>query len=363
MRRAGPSTAAVARAQAVGLTLGGIALLAGVLSACSSTSTGSGASSGRSFQAACDATSVAREDLPSVVTIIANATNGSNGSTGSGEIIRGDGSILTNNHVVAPAASGGTIRVLLSDGTSYAATIKGRDPQTDLAVLTISAPNELRAIPFGSSRALVIGEPVVALGAPLGLSNTVTTGIVSGLDRTIQVPSDNGQTATLLAAIQTDAAINPGNSGGALTNCSGELVGVPTANATVTTSTGQTSTGNVGINFAIPVELAKGVADEIIATGKVTHSYLGLQVTAVPPPSAGGAPGGLYVSAVVPGGPAAAAGLQQGDVVTKLDGEPATNPTQLALLTLKKKPGETVTLSYDRSGTPAETTVTLGTPP
>jgi putative serine protease PepD len=202
----------------------------------------------------------------------------------------------------------------------------------------------------------------VALGAPLGLSNTVTTGIVSGLDRTIQVPADNGQQATLLAAVQTDAAINPGNSGGTLTNCSGQLIGIPTANATVTTSTGQTSTGNVGISFAIPVDLAKAVADEIISTGKVTHSSVGLQVSTVPP-SATGTRGGLYVNAVVPGGPAAMAGIQQGDVITEVDGQPATSPTQLALLTLKKKPGETVTIAYDRAGKSAETTLTLGTGP
>jgi putative serine protease PepD len=303
---------------------------------------------------------VAQNALPSVVTI--TATKGPSGSTGSGSIFRDDGFILTNNHVVSTAVDGGTVQVLLSDGASYAATITGRDPQTDLAVIKITAPGPLRAIPLGSSVSLTLGQPVVALGAPLGLSNTVTTGIVSGLDRTIQVPADNGQQATLLAAVQTDAAVNPGNSGGAMTNCSGQLIGIPTANATVTTPTGQTSTGNVGISFAIPVDLAKAVADEIISTGKVTHSSVGLQVSTVPP-SATHARGGLYVNAVVPGGPAAMAGIQQGDVITEVDGQPATSPTQLALLTLKKKPGETVTIAYDRAGKSAETTLTLGTAP
>jgi putative serine protease PepD len=297
------------------------------------------------------------------VTITATGPNGVNGSTGSGEIVRDDGSILTNNHVVSPAANGGAIHVLLSDGTSFAATITGRDPQTDLAVVTITTTKPLRPMPLGSSHSLAIGQPVVALGAPLGLSNSVTTGIVSALDRTIQVPADNGQTATLLSAIQTDAAINPGNSGGALTNCAGELIGVPTANATVTTSSGQTSTGNVGISFAIPVDLAEPVADELISTGRVTHSYFGLQVSTVPPAGGSEIPGGLFVNAVVPGGPAAAAGLQQGDVITAIDGQPATDPTQLALLTLKKKPGDTVTLTYDRAGASATATVTLGSPP
>jgi putative serine protease PepD len=341
----------------VGVAVGALALLAGVLAACSSPSTSSDA--GRSNAIVCDATAVADNALPSVVTV--TATNGANSTTGSGTIFR-DGFILTNNHVVSTAAQGGTIQVVLSAGSSYAATITGRDPQTDLAVLKITPSHPLPDMPISSSHSLTIGEPVVALGAPLGLSNTVTTGIVSGLDRTIQVPSDNGQTATLLAAIQTDAAVNPGNSGGALTNCSGQLIGVPTANATVTSSTGQTSTGNVGINFAIPVDLARAVADEIIATGKVTHSYLGLQVSTVPP-SASGAPGGLYVNVVVPAGPAALAGLQQGDVITEVDGQPATSPTQLALLTLKKKPGETVPISFDRAGQSAKATVTLGTAP
>jgi putative serine protease PepD len=340
----------------VGFAVGALALLAGVLAACSSPSTSTDA--GRSNAIVCDATAVAEDALPSVVTI--TATNGANGMTGSGTIFRDDGFILTNNHVVSMAAQGGTIQVVLSAGSSYAATISGRDPQTDLAVLKITTSHPLPALPTSSSPSVTIGEPVVALGAPLGLSNTVTTGIVSGLDRTIQVPSDNGRTATLLAAIQTDAAVNPGNSGGALTNCSGQLIGVPTANATVTTSTGQTSTGNVGINFAIPVDLASAVADEIIATGKVTHSYLGLQVSTVPP-SATGAPGGLYVNAVVPAGPAATAGLQPGDVITEVDGQPATSPTQLALLTLKKKPGETVPITFDRAGQSAKATITLGT--
>ena len=336
----------------------GIALFATLMSACSSSSTSSNA--GGSREVVCDAHAVAETALPSVVTIL--VSSGPNSSSGSGSIFRDDGFILTNNHVVSPAVNGGSIQAVLSNGTSYAATITGRDPQTDLAVIKVTAPNPLRALPLGTSGDLSIGKPVVALGAPLGLSNSVTTGIVSALDRTIQVPSDNTTSATLLAAVQTDAAINPGNSGGALTDCAGKLVGIPTANATVTTGTGQTSAGNVGINFAIPVDLAKAVADEIIATGKVTHSFFGLQVSTVPP-SPSGATHGLYVNAVVPGGPAAMAGLQAGDVITEIDGHPATNPTQLALLTLKKKPGETVSVTYERAGTSASTTITLGTAP
>jgi putative serine protease PepD len=339
--------------------LGVLTLAAVVLSGCTSSSPDRAAGSATTI--ACDATTVATEDLPSVVTI--TATNGSTGSTGSGEVIRDDGTILTNNHVVSPAAQSGTISVLTSDGKTYPATLTGRDPQTDVAVIKVTAPTPLHAIPLGSSSSVTIGEPVVALGAPLGLSNTVTTGIVSALDRTVHIPSDNGQIATLLAALQTDAAINPGNSGGALTNCAGALIGVPTANATVTTASGQTSTGNVGISFAIPVDLAKGVADQLIASGSVTHSYLGLEVSALPPAPGSSTPPGLYVSAVAPGGPAALAGMLAGDVITEIEGEPAHDPTQLALLTLTKKPGETVKVTYERSGTSAGTTLTLGTPP
>ena len=340
----------------------GLITLLGAAALCGCTS---GSSSPRAASSAvgCDATSVADKDLPSVVTITASGTAGP--TTGSGEIIRDNGSVLTNNHVVAPAASGGTLSVLLSDGRSYPATLVGRDPQTDLAVVKIDTGSSLAAISVGSSSTVQIGEPVVALGAPLGLSNTLTTGIVSALNRTVEVPSDNGKTATLIAALQTDAAINPGNSGGALTNCAGALIGVPTANATVTAATGQTSTGNVGIGFAIPVDLAIGVADQLIANGQVTHSYFGIDVIPVAPAAAKQAATqeGLYVTSVAPGGPAANAGLQQGDVVTKVDGQPATDPLQLALLTLKKKPGDAVTITFDRSGTTMQATVTLGSPP
>jgi putative serine protease PepD len=347
-----------ARRPAVGRILAGsalTALVAAMLSSCTSTSSSTGAQSG---DAVCNATSVATKVLPSVVTITVTGPSGT--STGSGEVIREDGSILTNNHVVSPAASGGTVSALLSDGRSFPATITGRDPQTDLAVIKISAGQPLPVIPIGGSHAPKIGQPVVVLGAPLGLSNTVTTGIVSALDRTVQVPSDVGM-ATLLAALQTDAAINPGNSGGAMTDCTGALIGVPTAIATVSTSTGQSSSGNVGIGFAIPVELAVAISDQLIATGTVTHSYIGIAVDTST--SSEGTPQGLYVVSVVPGGPAAQAGLQAGDVITEIDGEPATDALQAALLTLTKKPGDTVAVTYVRAGVSTKTTITLGTPP
>ena len=205
------------------------------------------------------------------------------------------------------------------------------------------------------------GEPVVAIGAPLGLSGTVTSGIVSALDRTVEVPGEDDRSALLVSAVQTVASINPGNSGGALVNCEGQLVGVPTAGATVPNSAG----GSIGLGFAIPVNLAKSVADEIIATGRVTHAFFGLQTAPIPPAAAeqAGLPEGLYVQAVTAGGPAATAGLRASDVITKINGEPATSNIQLQELTLTKKPGDTVPIGYPRDGKSATTTVTLAAQP
>jgi len=165
----------------------------------------------------------------------------------------------------------------------------------------------------------------------------------------------------LVSALQTDASINPGNSGGALVNCEGQLVGVPTAGATVPNSAG----GSIGLGFAIPVDLAKSIADEIIATGRVTHAFFGLQAVPIPPAAAeqAGLPEGLFVQAVTPNGPAAAAGLRPEDVITKIDGEPATSSIQLQELTLTKKPGDTVSIEYTRDGQSATTTVTLAAQP
>jgi len=309
---------------------------------------------------ACAVTTVADHVVPSVVTIAASGPGGS--GTGSGEVIRSDGYILTNNHVISiAAASGGSVEVLFSDGQTVPATITGRDPQTDLAVLKVQPPHELKVISLGSSSSVKVGEPVVAIGAPLGLSGTVTSGIVSALDRTVQVPGENDRSALLVSALQTDAAINPGNSGGALVNCQGQLVGVPTAGAAVPNSAG----GSIGLGFAIPVDLAKSIADEIIATGRVTHAFFGLQTVPIPPAAAAqaGLPEGLFVQGVTPGGPAATAGLRPDDVITTIDGEPATSNLQLEELTLTKKPGDTVSIGYERAGHSAKATVTLAAQP
>ena len=298
---------------------------------------------------ACPATAVANKTLPSVVTI--SASSGTTGGTGSGEIIRSDGYILTNNHVISPAADGGKLEVLFSDGVTAPATLTGRDPQADLAVIKVNESDNLPTIPFDTVELRTWDEPVVVLGAPLGLSSTVTSGIVSALDRTIDVPGDNGQTALLVSAVQTDAAINPGNSGGAMTNCSGQLIGVPSAGATVPNPSGESSAGSVGLGFAIPASLAQAVANEIIQTGTVTPRLL--RDPGADDPASGGRAGRRQPRAVrgqgvVPGGPAANAGLQEGDIITEINGKPATDPNQLQAITITERAGDTVAVTYER---------------
>jgi putative serine protease PepD len=309
--------------------------------------------------AVCDASAVAARGLPSVVTIHVQAGNA--GGSGSGEVIRDDGYILTNNHVISAAASGGSISVLFNDGDTVAARLVGRDIATDIAVLKVEGVSTPNPIPWGDSSKLVIGQPVVALGAPLGLSSTVTSGIVSALDRSVNVPADNSRTALIVAGIQTDAAINPGNSGGALVDCTGDLVGVPTAGASIPNPQGGGSVGNVGIGFAIPSNFARTISDELIASGSVTHASFGIRAVPLSAsrPNAG-AKRGLYVVAVAPNGPAAHAGIDVGDVITKLDEHAATQVEQLQAIGLTKRPGDAVKVTFTRDGTDRTVEVVLG---
>ena len=257
--------------------------------------------------------SIAARLLPSVVTISVDEAAGT--GTGSGVIIRPDGFILTNNHVVAGAASGGTVKVDLYKGDrAVEAKIIGRDPKTDLAVIRIPG-NNLPAATLGQSKSLVVGAPVVALGAPLGLSSTVTSGIVSALDRNVDVPTDNGEGGVLIGAIQTDAAINPGNSGGPLVDSQGQVIGINSAIATAPGGSG--SSGNIGVGFAIPIDYARSVAEEIIRTGKATHPYLGITASSIERGT--GSDSGAQIRSIVPNGPAAKANLQVGDLITKVD--------------------------------------------
>jgi putative serine protease PepD len=342
----------------VGGIIGGVIANAVNSKPATSSSPTSGASA-----STCAVPTVANKVLPSVVTI--SVKGGSSGGTGTGEIIRSDGYILTNNHVIAVAAGGGSISVRFNDGTSSVATLVGRDPLTDIAVIKVSSAQTLPAIPIGTSVSVEVGQPVVVLGAPLGLSSTVTSGIVSALDRTVNVPGEDSQSALLIDALQTDAAINPGNSGGSMVNCAGQLIGIPSAGASVPSASGESNGGSIGLGFAIPVDLAIDEADEIIATGRVVHAYLGLQAT---PVSANanridGAAEGLLVTGIDPSGPAQTAGFLTGDIIISIDGQPAVSTDQLELLTLSKKPGTTVDFAILRNGSRATLSVTLAAQP
>jgi putative serine protease PepD len=339
---------------------GALALIGGVIGGVIVDNTGSSSSS---QAAGCNVTKVADNVLPAVVTISAAGSSGA--GTGSGEVIKSGGYILTNNHVIAVAANGGRVEVTFNNQESAPATIVGRDPQTDVAVIQVTQVTPPKIISIGSSSDLDVGQPVVALGAPLALSNTVTSGIVSALGRNVEVPSEGDSSALLVDAIQTDAAINPGNSGGALVNCSDQLVGVPSAGATVPSSSGESSGGSIGLGFAIPESVAITVADELISTGTVVHSYFGMSAVPIPSSVASreGVPNGLLVNQVVPGGPAAQAGLRTNDIITEINGQAARSDDQLAAITLTMKPGDTVKLTYYRSGQTNTATVTLGTQP
>ena len=314
-------------------------------------------SAGRS--GSCDSAGVADQVLPSVVTIAVAGERGT--SNGSGEIITDDGYILTNNHVIADAASGAKLTVRFSDGHALPATLTGRDPKTDLAVIKVTDEEPLPVIDTGDSGSLVVGQPVVALGAPLGLSSTVTAGIVSALGRTVPVPSDDDRNAVLAGAIQTDASINPGNSGGALVDCRGRLIGINTAIATVPGSGGQASTGSVGIGFAVPESLALPIAHELIAHGQVAHPSAGLTVVPIPPAAAAafGVSDGLFVQSIVAGGPAQQAGLRVGDVITSVNGHAASNIDVLTAIQVTSTAGDEVKVEYLRNGASHTTTVTL----
>jgi putative serine protease PepD len=349
----------------VGLVAGALVTALIFLLAGRDSSAGAASPSGRADPgtAMCAAIPVANQVLPSIVTI--SARRGSAAGTGSGQIVRSGGYILTNDHVISVAAgTGGAVSVRYSDGHSSDASIVGRDPSTDLAVLKAAdGADSYPVIQLGSSGSLQVGQPVIALGAPLGLSSTVTSGIVSALDRYVPVPGDE-VTHHLIGAVQTDAAINPGNSGGALVDCSGRLVGVNAAIATVPDASGTGGGGSVGLGFAIPVDLAKPITDQLISTGKPGHPTTGLQVQEIPPAvaQAAGTPAGLFVAGVDAGGPAVQAGLQAGDIITEVDGQPAVSSEQIVVATLTRQAGDKLKLTYLRAGQSNTTTLTLGTP-
>ncbi|MBO0841823.1 MAG: trypsin-like peptidase domain-containing protein, partial [Nocardioides sp.] len=274
-----------------------------------------GHSAVRTAPASCDTKHVAQVTMPSLVTVHLES-----GGVGSGAFVRRGGYVVTNSHVVASAPAGRGISVLLSSGESLPAQLVGRDASIDLAVLKVRSNAPL--IDVGDSARLSLGQRVVAIGSPLGLSGTVTAGIVSALGRRVPVPADNGGTAELTDVIQTDASINPGNSGGALVDCRGRLVGINTAIATVPGASGQVSTGSVGIGFAVPVDLAMPVVDSLIRHGSPGRAVdIGISVSPIPPAAASsfGVEVGLYVGQVTPSGLAERAGLRAGDVIVEVN--------------------------------------------
>ena len=304
--------------------------------------------------------------LPSVVSITFESNLGA--GEGSGVVISSDGQILTNNHVVAQAADGGQLSVTFSDGSKADARILGRDPATDLAVIKAEDVSGLTPAKLGSSGDLHVGDTVLAIGSPLGLEGSVSAGIVSALDRSITLSNDQPESpfgnggesqsapSAVIDAIQTDAAINPGNSGGALINTDGEVVGINTAIASLAGSGGGvgTQSGNIGVGFAIPIDSARSIAKQLVDKGEATHAFLGVRIADAENGS------GAVVGQVEDGQPAADAGLQQGDVITKVDDTKITGGSDLTSAIRSHQPGDKVTISYTRDGDEKTAEVTLG---
>ncbi len=293
---------------------------------------------------------IAQRVQPSVVTIdIRSATSTGNGS---GFVISKDGFILTNNHVAEPAERGGSLTVVFHDGSTTPARIIGRDPGSDVAVLKVNK-NNLPAVQFADSDKVAVGDPVIAFGSPLGLNGTVTTGIVSALERPVKTGGREGGEEAYMAAIQTDAAINPGNSGGPLVDGDGRVIGIDSAIATIPGETGKS--GSIGLGFAIPMNQAKRTAEQLISTGRATTTVIGADLdrdTKLPT-------GGVRVTQV-PEGPAKAAGLQPGDVIIRLNNRVIGDAVDLIALVRKLPPGTKANVVYIRGGRPANTTITLG---
>jgi putative serine protease PepD len=296
---------------------------------------------------------VVRRVLPSVVTL--EVAGGQEADTGSGFVVRSDGYIVTNNHVIAAAAAGGTIKVVFSDGKSSKATVVGSDASYDLAVVKVSRGG-LAALRLGESSFVVVGDPVIAVGAPLGLQGSVTTGIVSALNRPVTA-GDSAQESSFINAIQTDAAINPGNSGGPLVDAGGDVIGVNSAIAQLPGASGLgAQSGSIGVGFAIPSDQVRITVNQLIATGKAVHPVIGVLLdTSYAGPGvrvATKAPAGQAVLA--PGGPADRAGIKPGDVITTLDGQPVTDQNAFVVAIRAHAPGDVVTLTV-RTGSKQRT--------
>jgi putative serine protease PepD len=294
---------------------------------------------------------VAKTVLPSVVAIDVSA--GQTAGSGSGVVLTDNGLILTNNHVVtlagAISSDQGDIKVSFSDGTTAKATVVGTDPLTDTALVQAQGVSGRTPITIGKSANLDVGEQVVAIGSPYGLDSTVTSGIVSALDRPVEVGRDSNGNTTAYPAIQTDAAINHGNSGGALVNMDGQLVGI---NASIQSADNDPQGGSIGIGFAIPIDEVVPIVQQMRDGETPTHARLGIEV--------GDADNGAVVRTIEDGSAAASAGLKEGDVITKVDDHPIDSSGSLVATVRSYRPNDKVTVTYIRDGQTDTTSLELG---
>jgi len=302
---------------------------------------------------------VTKAVAPSVVAIQVQTQAG--GAEGSGVIVDDQGHVVTNNHVVEGAADD-TVQVTLSDGRLFDAKIVGLDPATDLAVVQIQdAPDDLQPATLGDSDDVSVGESVLAVGNPLGLANTATTGIVSAVDRPVSASGTEGGTSVVTNAIQIDAAINPGNSGGPLFDAQGRVIGITSSIATL--SSGGSQSGSIGLGFAIPVNLAKSISAQLVENGTAEHAFLGVSLTDATATADGVTRRGAQVAEVTEGSPAAEAGVQTGDVIVGIDGHAVGGAESLTAFVRERAAGEKAALTVVRDGKTVEVDVTLATRP
>ena len=299
---------------------------------------------------------IAARVSPSVVEVDSNSSDGSD--TGTGFFIKSNGYILTNNHVIEPAVlSNGTITVKLSNDRQYTATVVGRDTSYDLAVLKIGV-TDAPALTLGDSSKVEVGDPVIAIGSPLGLAGTVTAGIISAKNRPVTTNSESqAGESSYIDALQTDAAVNPGNSGGPLVDINGAVIGVNSAIASLGASAMGSQPGSIGLGFAIPINQAKKTAEQLIKSGHSTYPIMGLSLN--PNFSGSGAEIATNSSAIRSGGPAQKAGLQPGDVIVEFDGQVIGNSDDLVVAVRSHSVGDTVTVKYQRGNVTKSTQVTL----
>ncbi|MBD8079498.1 S1C family serine protease [Cellulosimicrobium arenosum] len=296
---------------------------------------------------------------PSVVAIQVQTEAG--GAEGSGVIVDDQGHVVTNNHVVG-GATDGTVQVSLSDGRLFTAKVVGTDPTTDLAVVQIQdAPDDLVPATLGDSDAVTVGESVLAVGNPLGLANSATTGIVSAVDRPVSASGETGGTSVVTNAIQIDAAVNPGNSGGPLFDAQGRVIGITSSIATLSSGGGQS--GSIGLGFAIPVNLAKEISQQLVENGTAEHAFLGVTLSDATATADGVTRRGAQVEQVTQGSPAAEAGIQAGDVIVAIDEASVGGAESLTAFVRERTAGQESTLTVVRDGSAQDLKVTLATKP